>query len=516
MEISLTDHQRLLAALQKHPNVEHATGSIELIETHISSILLTGDCAYKIKKPVNFGFLDFSTLAKRKYYCEQELRLNGRMAPEIYLGVVSINGSIDQPAINGDGPILEYAVKMRQFDQAGLLGNLLRQGQLTHAMIDELADVISKFHSTAAVIPTDSDLGSAANVYAPVVQNIEIIRPLLDDPHEQERLKRIQIWSNDEYHKRLSTLAKRKSDGFIRECHGDLHLDNIAQIKGVVTLFDGIEFNERLHCIDVISDLAFISMDLIDHAATALAWRLINRYLEYSGDYKGLEVLRFYQVYRAMVRAKIACLRLGQLDLAGKEHRDVMEQYQGYAALAERLTTPHKPMLILTCGLSGSGKSWLSQQLLETLPACRIRSDVERKRLFPSKHDNTGLYAAEATEKTYQQLLTLAKHALSHRYSTIVDAAFLKKAQRKPFQALAKSLGHPVVVLHTQANQDTLKQRILQRSSESSNVSDATLKVLESQISEFERPTSPENLIEINTAQRVKIDPLIKRLRTIA
>jgi len=516
MEINLTDHQRLLAALQKHPNVDHATGSIELIETHISSILLTGDYAYKIKKPVNFGFLDFSTLANRKYYCEQEMRLNGRMAPEIYLAVVTINGTLDQPAINGEGPVLEYAVKMRQFDQTGLLGNLLRQGQLTHAMIDELADVIAKFHATAAVIPTDSDLGSAENVYAPVVQNIEIIRPLLDDPLEQARLKRIQIWSTNEYHKLQSTLAKRKSNDFIRACHGDLHLDNIAQINGVVTLFDGIEFNERLHCIDVISDLAFISMDLIDHAATALAWRLINRYLEHSGDYKGLEVLRFYQVYRAMVRAKIACLRLSQLDLKGKEHRAVMEQYQGYAALAERLTTPHEPRLILTCGLSGSGKSWLSQQLLESLPACRIRSDVERKRLFPSTTNKTGLYSTEATEKTYQQLFMQAQHVLSHGYSTIVDAAFLKRAQRKPFQALAKSLNYPVVVLHTLANQDTLMQRILQRRSESNNVSDATLEVLESQISEFERPARPENIIEINTAQRVKIEPLIERLRTIA
>ncbi|RUM94261.1 MAG: aminoglycoside phosphotransferase [Thiothrix sp.] len=520
MKINLSDHRHLVTALQQQPHFGHAVGPIEHIETHISSILLTGDYAYKIKKPVDLGFLNFSTLAKRKHYCEEELRLNGRTAPDIYLSVVTINGSIEQPQINGNGPIIEYAVKMRQFDQSGLLGNLLRQGKLNNAIIDELADVISAFHSTAAIISTDSNLGSDASVYAPMIKNIEIIRPLLDDPHEQDRLNRLQTWSDNE-HKQLGlTLTQRKSNGFIRECHGDLHLDNITRINGVVTLFDGIEFNEPLHWIDVISDLAFTSMDLIDHGAATLAWRLINRYLEHSGDYAGLEVLRFYQVYRAMVRAKIACIRLDQLDLADKKRADAIQQYRDYAALAEQLTIPQKPLLILTCGLSGSGKSWLSQQLLEALPACRIRSDVERKRLFPASQANreeidSDLYSAEATEKTYQRLLTLSRHALTSGYATIVDAAFLKKAQRLPFQTQAKSLNCPVIVLHTRADQDILKQRILRRSTESSNVSDATLEVLESQVNRFERPTNAENLIEIDTGQQVKINSVVERLRTI-
>jgi len=520
MKISLSDHQHLVTALQEHPHFGHTTKPIERIETHISSILLTGDYAYKIKKPVDFGFLNFSTLAKRKHYCEEELRLNSRTAPAIYLSVVTINGSIDQPQINGDGPAIEYAVKMRQFQQSGLLGNLLHQGELSNAMIDELADVISKFHSTAAVTPANSNLGNEASVYTPMIQNIEIIQPLLDDPREQDRLNRLRAWSSREHDKLRATLTHRKSDGFIRECHGDLHLDNIAQIDDVVTLFDGIEFNEQLHNIDVISDLAFISMDLIDHSATALAWRLINRYLEHSGDYEGLEVLRFYQVYRAMVRAKIACIRLGQADLSVIEHAETRQQYRDYAALAEQLTVPQKPILILTCGLSGSGKSWLSQQLLELMPACRIRSDVERKRLFPTlqadhQEIKMRLYSTEATEKTYQHLLMLAKHVLNYGYSTIVDAAFLKKAQRKPFQALAKSLNYPVVVLHTHTNQNILEERILRRSTESGNVSDATLKVLESQVRGFERPVSPENLIEIDTGQQVNMDTVVERLRTI-
>ncbi len=520
MKTSLSDHRRLVAALQQPLHFESAAEPIEWIETHISSILLTGDYAYKIKKPVNLGFLDFSTLAKRKHYCEEELRLNGRTAPGIYLSVVSINGSIEHPRINGDGPVIEYAVKMHQFDPSALLSKLQRQGKLSNAIIDELADVISKFHSTAAISPIDSEWGSEASVYAPVIQNIEIIRPLLHDVQAQRQLNRLQSWSKLEYERLKPALSRRKVEGFIRECHGDLHLDNIALVDTKVTLFDGIEFNEGLRWIDVISDLAFISMDLIDHGVATLAWRLINHYLEHSGDYKGLEVLRFYQVYRAMVRAKIAAIRLSQLDPADKEQANTMQQYHEYATLAEQLTAPQIPRLILTCGLSGSGKSWFSQHLLEVLPACRIRSDVERKRLFPDRpahHQtvNTGRYTMQATSETYQRLLMLSRHALNSGYVTIVDAAFLKKSQREPFQALAKSLNCPVVVLHTHADQDILKQRILRRRTESGNVSDATLEVLEAQTNRFERPTAPENRIEIDTGQQVKWDKLVKMLRAI-
>lgn len=531
MKITLAEHRQLVKTLLEEPHFGHACGPVELVETHISSVLLTGDYAYKIKKPLDLGFLDFSTLALRKHYCEEELRLNGRMAPGIYLGVVSITGSINRPRIDGDGPVIEYAVRMRQFDQSGLLGRLLHRGELSGAIIDELADVVAAFHATAAVAPGNSDFGNAAAVYAPVSRNFEIIRPLLDSPNEQQRLDRLQAWADHEFNRLQPTLAKRKKDGFIRECHGDLHLGNIALIKervtdsmrvpkGVVTLFDGIEFNEQLHWIDIMSDLAFISMDLIDHSATALAWRLINRYLEHSGDYEGLEVLCFYQAYRAMVRAKIACIRLDQDDLGAEERRSTMRQYQGYADLAERFTGPRTPLLILTCGVSGSGKSWLSRQLLEALPACRIRSDVERKRLLPSLRSdnqeiNTGLYSAQATAKTYQRLLTLAGGILANGYSTIVDAAFLKVNQRQPFHALAEHIACPLIILHTCAGRDILEERILKRRSESGNVSDATLDVLKAQLAGFETPTTGEGMIEIDTSQPVAVDALVKAVRSI-
>jgi aminoglycoside phosphotransferase family enzyme/gluconate kinase len=520
MNIRAADHQRLIDALQKQLQVEVTSGPIKRIETHISSVLLSGNYAYKIKKPINLGFLDFSTLAKRKHFCEEEIRLNGRAAPGIYLSVVAITGSLEQPRIDGDGAIIEYAVKMRRFTQSGLLGKLLGRGELSDKIIDELAGVIADFHRDASIAPHNSDFGNAKSVFTPVLQNIKIIRPLLNDLREQQQLDRIEAWSSTEYRRLQNIFARRKENGFIRECHGDLHLGNIAQIDGVVTLFDGIEFNEQLHWIDVISDLAFTSMDLIDHGATAFAWRLINRYLERSGDYEGLEVLRFYQVYRAMVRAKVACIRLGQDDITNQERSDALQQYRDYAALAEQFTAPHSPLLMLTCGLSGSGKSWLSQQLLEALPACRIRSDVERKRLFSPLHAdtqkiNTGLYSTETTTKTYQQLLTLAKQILASGYSTIVDAAFLQKIQRSPFQTLAKQHRYPVSVLHTHASSDILKERILRRQSESDNVSDASLKVLKIQQTAIEKPTATENTIEIDTRKPIKIDTLIKKLRVI-
>ena len=515
MNFSLTDHQRLLSALQTHRSFTHPTQSIERVETHISSILLTGEYAYKIKKPVDFGFLDFSTLAKRKHYCEEELRLNTRTAPDIYLSVVPINGSITHPHINGNGPTIEYAIKMRQFDQAHLLGCLLQQGKLSKPIIDELAEVISSFHDHASVCPNNSNFGNEAAIYTPVAQNIRITLSLLKDPQERLRLDRLKNWSNHEHTKLKPVFRQRKAEGFIRECHGDLHLNNIARIEGKITLFDSIEFSEPLRWIDIMSDLAFISMDLIDHAASPLAWRLINHYLEHSGDYQGLEVLRFYQVYRAMVRAKIACLRLNQSNLSTSQTEEIIQQYRGYAELAETLTVPQKPLLILTCGLSGSGKSWLSQQLLEALPACRIRSDVERKRVFSSfLSDKQRLYSTEASAETYQRLLRLAQQSLRSGYTTIVDAAFLKEAQRKPFITWAKNINCPVVTLRTHADESILRQRILKRHAESGNVSDATPSVLESQIAKYEPPNRLENLIEIDTGHPVDLDPVIHMLRT--
>ncbi|MGF1643920.1 MAG: AAA family ATPase [Thiotrichales bacterium] len=494
-------HQRLIKSLRHSAALNGEAGAIELVETHISSVLLTGTHAYKLKKPLDLGFLDFSTLEKRRVCCEEEIRLNRRLAPSIYLDTVAITGTLDAPAVDGQGEPLEYAVRMRQFDQSQLLNRLLPEGKVDASMIDALADRIAAFHAEIAVAPPDSDFGTPEIAYFPMAQNFDQIRPLLDDPIQLAQLQRIADWTADAYASLREALAARKSGGFIRECHGDMHLGNMTLHEGQLAIFDGIEFNPHLRWIDVISEIAFLTMDLTDRGAPTLAQRLLNGYLEHTGDYAGLALLRFYQVYRAMVRAKVASIRLHQSGLPDAERREILRAYQSYADLAERYTHAPTPRLALMHGVSGSGKSWVSERLVETLPAIRVRSDRERKRLLGDHETdgalNTGLYDADATAKTYARLLELAATILAAGHTVIVDATFLKRAQRAPFQEMARALGVGCIVVHTRAPTALLRQRIETRRHEHDNISDANRAVLDYQLQQIEPPEDDETSVVV-------------------
>jgi aminoglycoside phosphotransferase family enzyme/predicted kinase len=478
----------------------HPVDKIELRETHISWVFLTGDFAYKIKKPVDFGFLDFSTLEKREHFCHEELRLNGRYAPQLYLAVVPITGDVDSPHMGGEGPVLDYAVKMRQFDEAGLFINLLRNKRLTRDIIDESAEVIAAFHQGIATAAPDSPYGTPKAVHAPVAENFQQLSShaagLFKNPEVRETFEDVKDWSQRTHEKLQPTLVQRKADGFIRECHGDLHLGNLALINGEVTPFDGIEFNPNLHWIDVMSELAFLLMDLEEHDARPLAHRLRNHYLEITGDYAGLKVLAYYQAYRAMVRAKVAALRLEQ---AGTERKSAEEEIKNYLQAARGYTQGATPTLVITHGLSGSGKTTLSQQLIDQEGYIRIRSDIERKRLFGLKaRDKTesavdaGIYTPSASQKTYARLAELAESIINAGYSVVVDATFLKQAQRAPFLQLAQQHQVAFRILHCSGTEEELKARIRQRQQEDRDASEADIRVLEKQLQTVEPLTAEE------------------------
>ena len=487
----------LLRSLQNPALYNHPTHDFEIIETHISWVLLTGDYAYKIKKPLNLGFLDFSTLEKRHHYCTEELRLNQRLAPHLYLEVVNITGNTDAPMLGGSGAPIEYAVKMRQFPQSAQLDRMVARGELQSSHTDQLAEVIADFHGRIAIAEADTLYGQPAQVHQPVIENFEQIRPHLTSAIDIGQLEKLRAWSDAEFHRHEEIFQHRKNNRFIRECHGDMHLGNMALLKGSITLFDCLEFNENLRWIDVISDIAFLIMDLDSRTHSMLAWRFLNAYLQGTGDYTGLRVLRYYLVYRALVRAKVACIRLAQTE-ASQQHT-VYQQYKNYANLAEGYTQHNNTPLIITHGLSGSGKTTHTQSLLESLGAIRLRSDVERKRLAnlppqtrSSSGISTGLYAAAASQRTYDYLADMAHTVIQSGYPAIIDAAFLKQEQRDLFHHLADSMKVPFIILDYQAPEAMLRTRIAQRMHEGRDASDADLAVLEHQLANHEPLTAAE------------------------
>ncbi|MBE9568390.1 MAG: AAA family ATPase [Proteobacteria bacterium] len=479
---------------------DHPVSSIELIETHISWVILTGDFAYKIKKPVDFGFLDFSTLEKRRHYCEQEVKLNQRLAPDLYLAVVTISGAREHPHVSSQSldketQVLEYAVKMKQFAQSAQLDRRLLDGRLEVAQMDAVADMVAGFHQVIARAGSAEPYGEIDAIYQPVAENFTQIRQNIASDDLTDRLNRLASWSQAECSRLKTVFKQRKADGFIRECHGDMHLRNLAWLNDKPVAFDCIEFNPSLRWIDVISEVAFLVMDLQHRQQSEMANRLLNRYLEVTGDYAGLHVLRFYLCYRALVRAKVAALQSAQAVTSGGVTSELMNEFSSYIELASDYADldsadAGRSKLIIMRGLSASGKSTVSQRLLEVTGAIRIRSDVERKRLF-SVNDNTvygdelnaGIYTQQATRDTYEKLRHLAELVISSGYSIIIDAVFLKHEQRELFRLLAERLQVEYIIIEVTASPEILRQRIIQRKDD---VSDANLKVLEGQLADWQ------------------------------
>jgi len=513
---------RLLERMQDPARYDHPTKDFEIIETHISYVLLTGDYAYKFKKPVDLGFLDFSTLEKRRFYCHEELRLNTRLAPSLYDSVVTITGTADHPQIDGKGPVLEYAVRMRQFDPANRLDRVCERGELTTVHIDQLADDLADFHRKAPVAGRDSIHGTAATISARVEQNFEQIYQHSNVSNCEHALNPLKAWCTLKQTELQDDFAIRHHEGRIRECHGDLHLANCALIDGKVVMFDCLEFAEDLRWIDPLSEVAFLYMDLDQRGHIKLARRFLNRYLENANDYQSLTLFPYYLVYRAMVRAKVAAIEAHQhrndaalRDQANTRVSDYLDRAMTYSY------APEPPPLILLQGLSGSGKSWLARRLVENLGAICIRSDVERKRLLgldPVASTRSGVaegaYSAENTEKVYQRLYAMAYPVLDAGFPVLIDATFLKHTQRSSFQRLSQIAGSPFIILSLQAPDAVLRKRILNRNQHERDASEATLAVLDHQLSIAEPITGAEgkHTLVINTASEIDLEKLTRTL----
>jgi aminoglycoside phosphotransferase family enzyme/predicted kinase len=473
------DHREpeLIRALQRAVAYPHPVTDICLVQTHISWVLLTGAFAYKIKKPVDLGFLDFSSLARRRAACEEELRLNRRWAPELYLDVVAIAGTRHGPRVGGAGHALEYAVRMRQFAQEQRLDRRLAAGQLGATELAEFAETLARAHAQAPVAHADGAFGTPAAVRAPVAATLAALLDRAGDSAEAGRIKRLRDWV--EWSPGDAALRTRLRDGRVREGHGDLHLGNLVRWRDRVCAFDCLEFDPALRWIDVMSDVAFLVMDLSHRGREDLAHVFLSRYLEVSGDYAGLAVLRAYVVHRALVRAKIAAIRRDGPGAVAADDTSVRRHLE----LALRWTHVPRPLLVLMHGLSGSGKTHISGALVGALPAVRVRSDLERRRGGPPV---TGRYEAAAIAANYARLAELARASLAAGLNTIVDATFLAREQRERFAALARRLGAPCVIVDCRAPRAVLERRLRERARAGDDASEADAGVLAHQLAAAE------------------------------
>ncbi|MBK5537155.1 bifunctional aminoglycoside phosphotransferase/ATP-binding protein [Pseudomonas sp. TH05] len=510
--------QSLIAALQNPALYPHPVDGFQVIETHISWVLLTGPFAYKVKKPVNFGFLDFTGLEAREHFCGEELRLNQRLTEDLYLEVLPITGSAEAPEFGGSGPVVDYALKMRQFPQSQLLSTLQANGELTAAHIDQMAKQIAQFHLNAPRVPADHEAGTPDSVMAPVRQNFEQIRPFLSDKADLQQLDALQAWAESSFERLKPLFAQRKADGFIRECHGDIHLGNATVIDGQVVIFDCIEFNEPFRFTDVYADTGFLAMDLEDRGLKSLARRFISQYLELTGDYQGLELLNFYKAYRALVRAKVSLFSM-PADATPVQRATTLRQYRNYANLAESYSTIPSRFMAITCGVSAVGKSHVAMRLVEALGAVRLRSDVERKRLFGEQQvqndPNAGIYSSDASAATYTRLHEIADIILRAGFPVVIDATYLKRAQRDAAAQVAEATGAPCLIIDCNAPPAVIASWLAQRQADQNDPSDANLAVIEAQQANRE-PLSAEEVLRskrVETNESGSLDALVANIR---
>ena len=472
---------RLLVALRNPTAYPHDVDDVVAIETHISHVLLAGAHAYKLKKPLDLGLLDYATLA-----------------PGLYESVVAITGSADAPRLHDDPPpagetALEYAVRMKRFPQSAQLDRRLADGALDVADMRRIAACVSDYQGAAPRVHAEGPFGTAECAYRPVNENFVQIVPRVSEAGVIARLESLHAWAAAEHARLTPFLEERRARGFVRACHGDLHLSNLAEIDGRIVAFDCIEFDPNLYWIDVVSDTAFLVMDLLARGRRDLAATFLDDWLQRTGDFDGLRLLRLHLVYRSMVRAKVAAIALSQHPgETGRPHR---AKFERHLDLAKRIAESSGGGLIILCGLSGSGKSTLSRALVRDHAALSVHTDVERKRLFGLGATETsnspidgGIYTADANRRTYDALEHAVRGIIVSGHVAVADGCFLRRSERDHFRSVAKDLGVPSVVVLLDAPDDELRRRVSARQAAGGDPSEAGPEVVRRQLRTFERP----------------------------
>ncbi len=519
-ENNLAADSSLVESLMNKAAFDHAVHSVELIETHISWVILAGDYVYKIKKPLKLDFLDFGDLESRKFYCEEEVRLNRPWAPGIYLDVVPVTFENSQAKFSGKGAPVEYAVRMRRFDQEALLDRELERGTLTVDDMRELGAHVAERHLGAKVIDAsqrDRVIGLTKQF---MLDNFTALQGVVDE----DELNEVRDWTEREIGKLAAQLLTRFDDGFVRDCHGDLHLRNLVRLPNGISAFDCIEFDQDLRHIDVFCDIAFLMIDLVARRRHDLAAHFLNRYLERTGDYGGMSLFSLYFVYRCLVRAKVAAIRCAERTQEKDKVTD-REELALYFGMAQRQIAPRSPILVVMSGLSGAGKTWISTKLMGAMPAVRVRSDIERKRMFGLEETESsssavgeGIYTPDTSRKVYGKLKDIAGALLAADHNVILDAAFLGKAERTAAIEVARSIGKFPVILVVSAAEEVMRERILGRTRSAEDASEAGIAVLEHQLAAAEPVTDAEQalIFEVENVDDVDVAAIAAEIKDAA
>ena len=499
-----SDISQLIRQMQHWDFYPHAvTKDIKLIQTHGSYVFLTGDYAYKVKKQVNYNFLDYSTLDKRKYYLDAELRLNQQIAPKLYLEVLPISQDKNRFILGSADNIVEYALKMCQFPQDSLFSHLLRAGRLPEERISELGKIVAQFHQQAETSDRINTFGTVAQISIAFTENYQQSAKYIGIVQTEEQFTATKTYTDAFFAQRQDLFQARVAQNKIKECHGDLHLNNICLWQDRVQLFDRIEFNESFRFVDTMYDVAFTLMDLEANERADLANIFLNSYLERSGDWEGLSILPLYLIRQAYVRAKVTSFLLDDPQISATDKQAAEENARKYYRQAYQYTQPQQGSLILMSGLSGSGKSTVAQTIARNIGAIQIRSDAVRKHLAGISLEEVGtdnIYTPEMTQKTYARLLEFGIILAQEGYRVILDAKYDRLALRQPVVVQARKNNIPLKIIYCNAPTTVLRDRLNQRQND---ISDAGAELIASQKANAEDFTTAEQayVITIDTSR---------------
>ena len=465
MSTQLPEVARALLEPGTYPEM---TSEVEMKQTQMSFIFLAGQYVYKVKKPVDLGYLDYTTLGKRRFFCQQEVELNRRLCPEVYLGVIPVTRLGTAIALEGKGEVIEYAVKMRRLPQDRMMNVLLDRNLVSSEMPESVARKLATFHAAAATNPSISAFGRLEAIRTNLDENFQQTEKYIGTLITARQYRLIREFAESRLRDRAEVFNGRVASGRIRDCHGDLHTQHICFADGIC-IYDCIEFNDRFRYCDVASEIAFLAMDLDHYGRADLSRSFIAAYIAASGDGGIQELLKFYKCYRAYVRGKVGCFKYHDPYISAKEKKQTLEDTRSYFELAEAYSRS-RPRLFITVGLVGTGKTTVAQALARRLGLTVISSDILRKQLAhlpPTQHRfeemDSGIYSADFSRRTYEKLFAEARNIIDQGDSAILDATFLRREDRRNAQQLAETAGADFLVLECTLDEASVRRRLARR-----------------------------------------------------